>query len=434
MGKLTAKQCENTKPTNKDILLGDGDCLSLRIRPNGTKSWEIDYTFEGNRRKRTIGTYSNKASTIDNITELLHLGQLTLSQARIIAGAWKQKRRAKHDPVLEWDEQIEQEQIEKIKKQEALESEKNKPTLDDVINQFLEKIIKGKKSASNIKYKLKRLSELLGNKKIHHITRDDILSALDTISHGKKPENPSKQMAGEVLITTKRLWKFAKTRGIVKELPFDDIKRNDIDASPRKRSTTLYLNELKILWKNINDKEVFKADPVTVAALRMIILTGQRESEVCGARWSEFYLEEKLWKIPADRTKTKNTHLVPLSSAAIDTLNSLKNLTGSSDFVFESPLKKGQPIYGRTTWNALNTLFKKDSLVGITKCNVHDLRRTLITRLPDLGFEAFIGHKIANHTLQGVFQHYNHNSYFDKQKEALKSWCDMLETPDETIK
>lgn len=53
---------------------------------------------------------------------------------------------------------------------------------------------------------------------------------------------------------------------------------------------------------------------------------------------------------------------------------------------------------------------------------MHDFRRTLISRLPDLGFEPFIGHKIANHVLPGVLAHYNHNGYEAQRKAALEAW------------
>jgi hypothetical protein len=48
--------------------------------------------------------------------------------------------------------------------------------------------------------------------------------------------------------------------------------------------------------------------------------------------------------------------------------------------------------------------------------------------LPDLGFEPFLGHKIANHVLSGVFAHYNHNSYEEQRKAALTAWAVRIET------
>lgn len=66
-------------------------------------------------------------------------------------------------------------------------------------------------------------------------------------------------------------------------------------------------------------------------------------------------------------------------------------------------------------------------LSRVTPCTVHDFRRTLITRLPDLGFEHFLGHKIANHMLSGMSAHYNHNAYEEDRKTALTAWAARLE-------
>jgi hypothetical protein len=71
-------------------------------------------------------------------------------------------------------------------------------------------------------------------------------------------------------------------------------------------------------------------------------------------------------------------------------------------------------------------MFKKEFFPNVTHCHLHDFRRTLISLLPDLGFDPFIGHKIANHVLSGVFAHYNHNSYENLRKKALYTWADKI--------
>jgi len=71
-------------------------------------------------------------------------------------------------------------------------------------------------------------------------------------------------------------------------------------------------------------------------------------------------------------------------------------------------------------------LFRRGLLPSVTPCHVHDLRRTLITRLPDLGFEPFLAHKIANHVLPGVMAHYNHNEYLPQREAALKAWAERI--------
>ena len=208
----------------------------------------------------------------------------------------------------------------------------------------------------------------------------------------------------------------------------EELTRRDFDARPTKRDVALRLDELAAIWRALDDPEECKCDPVTIAAMKLLILTGQRENEVCGTEWSEFDLTAGLWRIPAERTKTKRAHLVHLAPQALAILEAVKTIGGNARHVFASPLRDGQPIYGRSVNNALATLFKGGKLPNVTRCHVHDFRRTLITRLPDLGFEPFLGHKIANHVLSGVFGHYNHNSYEEQRKAALMAWAARLET------
>ncbi len=95
MGKLAAVTCETAKPDKqRDRLLGDGDGLFLRVRPHGTKTWMIEYEFQGRRTKYTIGVYSRDGAPGGSISDWLRHGQLSLTQARSIAGSWKSARRA----------------------------------------------------------------------------------------------------------------------------------------------------------------------------------------------------------------------------------------------------------------------------------------------------------------------------------------------------
>jgi integrase len=191
---------------------------------------------------------------------------------------------------------------------------------------------------------------------------------------------------------------------------------------------TLRLDELVEVWRARGDLNRCEADPVTIAAMRLLILTGQRECEVTNAEWREFDLETRLWHIPAERTKSGRAHLVHLAPQAVTILETLKLITGHQKYVFASPLKKGQPIYGRSVNNALLSMFKRGRLPNVTQCHVHDFRRTLVSRLPDLGIESFIGHKIANHRLPGVLGIYNHAEYLPEREAALKTWAERIES------
>lgn len=429
MGKTASATYDKAKPDpERDRMIGDGDGLYMRIRPHGAKTWVVEYQFMGRRTKYTIGQYDRNGAPGDSLEDWLRHGRQSLTQARAIAGEWKQARKAGHDPAAAWEDRLAAERAAQAALHAVEEAETKQPTVRTAIDSFMDKNMAGKKSAPAIRYRLDRLAAHLGDKKIRDVTRQDILGALDAIASGQSEGRTAKLLAGEVLTQARRLWRFAVVREWANSSPIADVTRRDVDGQPNKRSVTLRLDELAQLWRVLEDPSKCKSDSVTVAALKLLILTGQREREVTDASWSEFDLDAGLWRLPAARTKKQRAHLVHLAPQAVAVLRELKKITGASAFAFQSPLRPKQPIFGRSVNNALLTLFKTDRLPNVTQCTVHDLRRTLITRLPDLGFEPFIGHKIANHVLPGVLGVYNHAEYLEQREAALHTWAARVES------
>jgi hypothetical protein len=110
------------------------DSLFLRVRPQGTKTWLIEYEFGAQRRKYTIGIFDSIGAPQESITAWLKHRRLSLAQARAIASQWKADRRAGRDPVAEWEASLAEERDaqEAARKAEALEAQQ--PTVRDVIN------------------------------------------------------------------------------------------------------------------------------------------------------------------------------------------------------------------------------------------------------------------------------------------------------------
>ena len=264
MGKLAATSCETAKPDPKrDRLLGDGDGLFLRVRPHGTKTWLIEYEFLGKRTKYTIGAYARDGAPGNSIPAWLRHGQQSLSQARSIAGAWKAARRGGHDPAAEWDALLAEERQAEAVKLAAEEAEQNQPTVKDAIDSFMQKIMAGKKSAPAIRYRLDRLAAIIGDRKIRDVTRQDAIAALDTIAKGEREGKTAKQLAGEVLTTAKRLWRFAVEREWLADSSIEKLTRATFDAKPRKRDVTLRLDELAAIWRALDNPAQCKSDPVS---------------------------------------------------------------------------------------------------------------------------------------------------------------------------
>lgn len=422
MPSLTDIACKDTKPApTGDVLLGDANGLYLRIRPGGTRVWVIDYRVRGTRRKVSVGHYDPKGGDSENVDGLLGEGRLSLAQARLVAERWKALRREGRDPAAEREAATAAAAAAKL-------ASSAPPTVRVAAERFTAQHIDGKKSTAAVRYRLDRLVAILGDVNIRDVTRQDVIGAMDKIAAGQKKGRTAKQLAGEVLTTAKRLWRFAESREWIQESCIERLSRADFDARPRKRDVALRLDEVVELWRALDDPERCTADPVTIAALRLLILTGQRECEVTGASWNEFDLDGGVWRIPAARTKVGRAHLVHLAPQAVAILKGLQPLTGYKNYVFASPLRKGQPIFGRSVNNALLSMFKRRVLPNVTPCHVHDLRRTLVSRLPDLGVESFIGHKIANHRLPGVLAIYNHAEYLAQREAALKMWAEHIQS------
>jgi integrase len=154
---------------------------------------------------------------------------------------------------------------------------------------------------------------------------------------------------------------------------------------------------------------------VGALALRFLILTTARTSEVIGARWDEINLVEKLWVIPAERMKAGKEHRVPLSEPALDTLAVLKKLP-PSPFVF--PANPRRPV---SNMIMLMTL-RRVSRVNFT---VHGFRSTFSdwvaekTGFPSEVREMALAHKISN----AVEAAYRRGDLFEKRRELMRQWA-----------
>jgi len=95
---------------------------------------------------------------------------------------------------------------------------------------------------------------------------------------------------------------------------------------------------------------------VTKCALRLAPLFFVRPGELRHAEWSEFDLEKKEWRIPAEKMKMRAQHLVPLSSQAIDILQELQPYTGEGKYLFPSTRTPARPMSENTIIAALRRL------------------------------------------------------------------------------
>jgi integrase len=205
--------------------------------------------------------------------------------------------------------------------------------------------------------------------------------------------------------------KYDPAAGLTKALTSPAAKNRPAVADPKKFGQLL------------RDIDNYQGQPVTRAALRLIALTFVRPGEMRLARWREFDLKKAQWEIPAERTKTRKPHLVPLSRQAVAVLKGLSELTGKAaeDLVFPS-LRRGRPLSENTLGVALKTL----GYDGNTHV-AHGFRSSASTLLHELGFFPEVIETQLAHARPGVGGIYNRSHLLAQRKKMMKSWATYLD-------
>ena len=182
----------------------------------------------------------------------------------------------------------------------------------------------------------------------------------------------------------------------------------------RSRDRVLSDTELKSVW-NAAKQTAYPLGTI----VQLLILTGQRKSEIGGLRWE--WISDEAITLPASVTKNAHEHTLPLSVSATALLDDRGR--AKTGLVFTSKSRtSGETIpYNGYTFH-LKELQKASGTTGWT---LHDLRRTFATNLAALAVPIHVTEKLLNHvsgTLSGVAAIYNRHTYADEMRAAIEQW------------
>jgi integrase len=157
--------------------------------------------------------------------------------------------------------------------------------------------------------------------------------------------------------------------------------------------------------------------------IRLLMATGQRANEIGALRWSEV-LDDQI-VLPPSRTKNNRLHTIPLARQVRAILDSRKR---DGEFVFGR--RQGRPFGG---WSLSKTILDQRIKAMGHKLEpswvIHDLRRTMATRMAETGTAPHIVEAVLNHVSgQGIARVYNRASYGPEKRIALQRWSDHLES------
>jgi integrase len=246
---------------------------------------------------------------------------------------------------------------------------------------------------------------------LHHdraeaVRRADIARLLDRVSETSGPF-----AANRLRAALSALWSWGMRTGLI------DCESNPVTLTlrhPEKtRERTLSDGELRAIWA------ATEGDGDYARIVRLCILTGCRRDEIGGLLWDEVKSDRLL--IGAERMKAGAVHEVPLLPAIAAALpNRLEDAEGS---VFG---RYGNGFSGWSKSKVLLDLKIAQAGVKMPRWTLHDLRRTLSTRLHDAGVEPLVIEALLAHKQQGIAAVYNRASFREAKRSALTRWQEIV--------
>ncbi len=181
----------------------------------------------------------------------------------------------------------------------------------------------------------------------------------------------------------------------------------------------LSLGELKHLLTTFGD--VPKVGWLTTKLLELIVYTGgQRPYELLTARWENINWIEKTFLIPAEFSKNKREHLLPLNNSALKVLEHIRDNSPASSWVF-AQRDITQHVLTSTLAKAL--AYYRNANPDFIYIIPRDLRRTCKTLMGELGISKELRDRIQNHALSDVSsKHYDRYNYLTEKRRALEAW------------
>lgn len=390
---LTDTKLRNLKPRDKLYKVNDRDGLYVAVTPAGSISFRYNYSINGRQETITFGRYG--------------VGGITLAEARERLGEAKRMVADGKSPA----------------KEKARDKARVKGA--ETFGAWAEKWLRGYQMADSTRdmrrsVYTRELEAKFGNQKLTEITYEDLRALTDAIVERGAPATAVH--AREIVL---QVYRWATERGQKVENPADLVRPASI-ARFEPRDRTLTPEEIRIMYQYMGR---IGTSPSIRAAVKLLLLTMVRKSELTNATWSEINFSEALWTIPKERMKRRNPHLVFLSRQAMDILIALKTFSGGSDYVLPSRYDSDVPMSSATLNRVMAMTYKLAQKEGqpLAKFGPHDLRRTASTLLHEAGYNTDWIEKCLAHEQKGVRAIYNKAEYREQRTAMLQDWADMID-------
>jgi integrase len=380
-------------PTKKRIDVFDTrvPCFGVRVTDTGHKSYFLFVRWPGSKwaSRREIG----------------RADRLPLAMARKVAWDWLAKVELGIDPHAE---RRAKDAADKLARQRA------KDTMFDVLAEKWFATIRGQRRGHEVETDFRReYVERFRGRPVGEISKAEIRMMIET----KAQEHPAQ--ARNLLGYGKRFFTWAVDNDVIAASPAQLLFAKKIIGERNKRERVLSDDEVRVVW-NAAGELGYPYGPL----IRLLVLTGQRRSEVGDAVWSEFTLPKREWVIPGARMKKKKGHLVPYTVEMAAILADLPRFK-SGEHLF-STSSGATPVNGFAKCKE-----RLDQLTGAfdEPWVFHDIRRTVRTNLGAIDeLDKEIRERMVAHAQGAMSDTYDKYDYALQKRRGFELWAARLHT------
>ncbi|HEY0179821.1 MAG TPA: integrase arm-type DNA-binding domain-containing protein [Dokdonella sp.] len=386
---LTDTKLRALRPRDAVYRVADANGLAIEVRPTGSRLWRYRYRFAGKASMLALGEYpavslADARTARDEARRLLDKG-INPSQAR---RADERERRASarntfKTVALEWIDRMggmwtahHSADVWRSLEQEAFPAIGSRPVSEVTPSEVIDCL---------------RKIEARGAIEVAHRTAQRIASVFRyAVNTNRATFNPAADLRGVL-----------KTR-----------KVTHLAAMPRE--------ELPDFLRKL---ETYDGRPETRIGLRLLALTFVRTGELRGAYWTEIDFNKAEWRVPAERMKMREEHVVPLSVQAIAALRELQAFTGRAPLLFPGRSNAHKPVSENTFLFALYRLGYHGRATG------HGFRALASTTLNEQGWPPdVIERQLAHAERNKVRAAYNRAQHLPERRKMMQAWADYLDS------
>lgn len=383
------------KPQASLYKVADRDGLYVVVTPRGTISFRMDYRLNGRRETLTIGRYGSK----DGISLLMARERCMEARKAIAQG---------------------------ISPAQEKQREKSRLAEAQTFGEYTKRWLAEHRMADSTKAMRKTVIDrdilpVFQNRRMAEIGPEDLRALCAKIKGRGAPATAV--IAREIV---KLVFAYAAMHGEKAPNPADEVGPSSI-ATFVPKDRALSPSEIRLMHRLL---ETTATLPTIRLALRLVLLTLVRKSELIEATWDEIDFENAVWSIPKSRMKTGKPHNVYLSQQALDIFIALHTCAAGSKFVLPSRYDADRCM-SKATLNRVTQVIAekaKELNLPLEPFTVHDLRRTGSTILNELGFNGDWIEKCLAHedgrSSRGV---YNKAEYAEQRRHMLQEWADMID-------